>query len=54
MDNIKLYLGDCLEKIKNIDDHSIDMILCDPHMVLQEINGTLLFHWIKCGMNIKE
>lgn len=30
MDNIKLYLGDCLEKMKNIDDHSVDMILCDP------------------------
>lgn len=30
MDSIKLYLGDCLEKMKNIDDHSVDMILCDP------------------------
>jgi len=24
-----LYLGDCLEIMKNIDDNSIDMILCD-------------------------
>jgi DNA modification methylase len=24
-----VYLGDCLEVMKNIDDHSIDMILCD-------------------------
>lgn len=30
MDNIKLYLGDCLEKMRNIDNHSVDMILCDP------------------------
>lgn len=25
----EVYLGDCLEVMKNIDDHSIDMILCD-------------------------
>lgn len=25
----KIYLGDCLEVMKNIDDKSIDMILCD-------------------------
>ena len=24
-----IYLGDCLEVMKNIDDKSIDMILCD-------------------------
>lgn len=30
MDNIKLYRGDCLEKMRNIDSNSIDMILCDP------------------------
>ena len=30
MDNIKLYHGDCLEKMRNIDSNSIDMILCDP------------------------
>ena len=28
-DNIKLYLGDCLEVMKNIPSQSIDMILCD-------------------------
>ena len=27
--NYKLILGDCLEKMKNIEDKSIDMILCD-------------------------
>jgi site-specific DNA-methyltransferase (adenine-specific) len=29
MDNIKLINGDCLEKMKDIPDKSIDMILCD-------------------------
>lgn len=29
MSNIKLYLGDCLEIMNNIPDHSVDMILCD-------------------------
>ena len=28
-ENVKLYHGDCLEKMKNIPDKSIDMILCD-------------------------
>lgn len=29
MDKIELYNGDCLELMKNIEDKSIDMILCD-------------------------
>ena len=29
MNNIKLIQGDCLEKMKDIPDKSIDMILCD-------------------------
>lgn len=32
MNNLKrfdLYLGDCLEKMKNIEDGSVDLILCD-------------------------
>lgn len=29
MKNVKLYNGDCLEIMKNIEDKSIDMILCD-------------------------
>ena len=28
-DNIDIYLGDCLELMKDIPDQSIDMILCD-------------------------
>ncbi len=27
--NIQLYLGDCLEVMKEIPDKSIDLILCD-------------------------
>ena len=29
MSNYKLYQGDCLEVMKNIEDGSIDLILCD-------------------------
>ena len=29
MSGMQLYLGDCLEVMKNIPDHSIDMVLCD-------------------------
>lgn len=29
MSDIKLYTGDCLEVMKDIPEHSIDMILCD-------------------------
>jgi len=29
MGKIELHLGDCLEKMKDIPDGSIDMILCD-------------------------
>ena len=28
-DDVKLYLGDCLEKMKNIPDDSVDLVLCD-------------------------
>ena len=28
-ENYKLYLGDCLEVMKEIPDKSVDMILCD-------------------------
>lgn len=29
MSDIQLYLGDCLEVMKDIPEQSIDMILCD-------------------------
>ena len=29
MDKLKLYLGDCLEVMKDIPNKSIDLILCD-------------------------
>ena len=41
MEDIKLIQGDCLEKMKNIPDKSIDMILCDlPY-------GTTACEWDK-------
>ena len=41
MSEIQLYLGDCLEVMKDIPEHSIDMILCDlPY-------GTTPFDWDK-------
>lgn len=30
MDKLKLYLGDCLEVMKDIPDKYVDLILCDP------------------------
>jgi DNA modification methylase len=29
MDNVTLLNGDCLEKMKDIPDGSVDMVLCD-------------------------
>lgn len=29
-DNIWLMKGDCLERMKEIPDGSVDMVLCDP------------------------
>ena len=27
--NVQLYIGDCLDVMKDIPDHSVDMVLCD-------------------------
>lgn len=29
MSEAQLYLGDCVEVMKDIPDHSVDMVLCD-------------------------
>lgn len=29
MANTKLYFGDCLEVMKELPEHSVDMVLCD-------------------------
>jgi site-specific DNA-methyltransferase (adenine-specific) len=29
-DNVTLFLGDCLERMKEIPDGSVDLVLCDP------------------------
>ncbi len=39
LESNRIYLGDCLEVMKDIDDKSIDMILCDlPYGVLNKKN----------------
>ena len=35
--NTTLYLGDCLEELKNISDNSIDCIVTDPPYQLSSI-----------------
>ena len=35
----KLLHGDCLERMKEIPDGSVDLILTDPLMVQQLVNG---------------
>lgn len=39
MENVKLFLGDCLELMKDIPDSSIDLILCDPPYGTTNIRG---------------
>jgi len=37
LDSNCIYFGDCLEVMKDIDDKSIDMILCDlPYGITKE------------------
>lgn len=31
MSSYKLYQGDCLEMMKDIEDGSVDLIVTDPH-----------------------
>ena len=44
MANITLYQGDCLEEMKKIPDHSVDLILCD----LPYGNGNTVCKWDTC------
>ena len=66
MENIQLYQGDCLEVMKEIEDKSVDMILCDlPYgkincnwdssieALIEEMNK-LKNSWIKIGGEINE
>ena len=38
---IELILGDCLEKMKDIADGSIDAIITDTHLQYQLVNGII-------------
>ena len=43
MNNYDLYLGDCLEVMKNIPDKSVDMILCDlPYGTTRNVWDTII------------
>ena len=46
---INLMQGDCLERMKEIPDGSVDMVLADPAMGLCVLNGTVLFRLNLCG-----
>lgn len=46
-----LIQGDCLEKLKDIPDHSIELILCDPpYNLAQYSTGNMKFDW-RCDRN---
>ena len=46
IDNYLLMNGDCMEKLKEIPDGSIDLILCDPPYNLAKYStGNMKFDW---------
>ena len=46
IDNYLLMHGDCMDKLKEIPDHSIDLILCDPPYNLAKYStGNMKFDW---------
>ena len=47
--NPVLLLGDCLERMKEIPDGSVDMILTDHLMAQPLVSGIQLFHLNQCG-----
>ena len=49
-DEYTLLFGDCLERMKEIPDGSIDLILTDPpYATTKKISGILLFRLNQCG-----
>ena len=48
---VNLMLGDCLERMKEIPDGSVDMILADPLMAQQPVSGIVLYHLTLCGLS---
>ena len=46
---INLMLGDCLERMKEIPDGSVDMVLADLLMVQLFVNGIVLYRLSRCG-----
>ena len=48
-DDYKLLHGDCLERMKEIPDGSVDLILTDPLTAQLLVNGIMLFLLMRCG-----
>lgn len=42
MSNYKLYQGDCLEIMENIDDNSVDLIITDPPYQIETVGGGII------------
>lgn len=40
-EDIKLYCGDCLDKLKNISDCSVDLVVTDPPYKLNKTTGSM-------------
>jgi hypothetical protein len=49
--NIKLLLGDCLDRLKELDDNSVDSIVTDPPYGLGKEPDIVdvMTSWVKCG-----
>ena len=48
----KVYQGDCLEVMKDIDDKSIDMILCDFYLDISASMFIIVHKWGEYETNI--
>ena len=46
MEKNKIHQGDCLELMQDIPDKSVDLILTDPPIILQKLNGIVLIQMI--------
>ena len=51
---MKLLLGDCLDKLKELDDNSVDSIVTDPPYGLSFMgkSGIMMFQKRKFGKNV--
>lgn len=50
----EIFNEDCLEKMKDIPDKSVDMILCDLPYGTTACKWDVIIHLINSGYNMKE